>query len=115
MIYIRTKDGIYENKPLEKHLGNRRGKGYEITFRQEEIIKQADTIEGLIMVGDVLTYSSCILDKVWKTRRGKLRVSKYTVDNLVLLKRINSFYIEDKNGNYIKVAKKGKSGGLELI
>ena len=32
MKYIRTKDGIYENKPLEKHLGKRRGKGFEIVF-----------------------------------------------------------------------------------
>ena len=47
MKYIRTKDGIYENKPLEKHLGKRRGKGFEIVFKEQDIIKQADTIEEL--------------------------------------------------------------------
>ena len=45
--YIRTKDGVYENKPIEKHLGRKRGKGFEITFRKEAIIKEADTIEEL--------------------------------------------------------------------
>lgn len=47
MKYIRTKDGIYKNKPLEKHLGKRKGKGFEIVFKEQDIIKQADTIEEL--------------------------------------------------------------------
>ena len=47
MRYIRTKDGIYENKPLEKHLGKRRGKGFEIVFKEQDIIKQADAIKEL--------------------------------------------------------------------
>lgn len=56
MKYIRTKDGIYENKPLEKHLGKRRGKGFEIVFKEQDIIKQADTIKELcdefVMISD---------------------------------------------------------------
>ena len=47
MKYIRTKDGVYENKPLEKHLGKRKGKGFEIVFKEQDIIAQADTIEEL--------------------------------------------------------------------
>ena len=47
MKYIRTKDGIYENKPLKKHLGKRKGKGFEIVFKEQDIINQADTIEEL--------------------------------------------------------------------
>ena len=47
MKYIRTKDGIYENKPLEKHLGKRKGKGFEIVFKEQDIINQANTIEEL--------------------------------------------------------------------
>ena len=56
MKYIRTKDGIYENKPLEKHLGKRRGKGFEIVFKEQDILKQADTIKELcdefVMISD---------------------------------------------------------------
>ena len=56
MKYIRTKDGIYENKPLEKYLGKRRGKGFEIVFKEQDIINQADTIKELcddfVMISD---------------------------------------------------------------
>ena len=60
MKYIRTKDGIYENKPLEKHLGKRRGKGFEIVFKEQDIIKQADTIEELcdVIVCNELVYGN---------------------------------------------------------
>lgn len=47
MKYVRTKNGIYENKPLEKHLGKRKGNGFEIVFKEQDILKQADTIEEL--------------------------------------------------------------------
>ena len=47
MKYLRMKNGIYEKKPLEKHLGKRKGKGYEIVFKEQDIINQADTVEEL--------------------------------------------------------------------
>lgn len=62
MKYIRTKDGIYENKPLEKHLGKRRGKGFEIVFKEQDIINQADTIKELCDEFVMISYGKHKLD-----------------------------------------------------
>ena len=47
MKYIRTKDGIFKDKPLEvNYTKNDRG-GYSVKIKEKDIIKQADTIEDL--------------------------------------------------------------------
>ena len=73
MKYIRTKDGIFENKPLEKHLGKRKGNGFEIVFKEQDIIKQADTIEELIMPGDLVRYDFLYMSWIEKDRGDKVR------------------------------------------
>ena len=105
MKYIRTKDGIYKNKPLEKHIGKGRGKGFEIVFKEQDIIKRADTIEELcdefVLFRDDKPYAivpnkgnNAELSKnVWKDYRGAIWTDK----------------------GLIYVAKMNEKGELELL
>lgn len=65
--YIKTKDGIFENKPLEKSLGIRKGRGYEIVYKEQDIIAEADTIEELC--DEFVIVSNVSIWKPYKTTR----------------------------------------------
>ena len=110
MKYIRTKDGIYENKPLEKHLGKRRGKGFEIVFKEQDIIKQADTIEELC---DEFVFVS---DK-WKIEHR----CYIDLNSAIILCKKDSVSITEIKGaiwcdkGLIYVAKMNDEGVLELL
>ena len=100
MRYIRTKDGIYENKPLEKHLGKRRGKGFEIVFKEQDIINQADTIKELcdefVMISD---------------GKHKLDIGCHSYGD----EKIQIYGAIWTNKGLIYVAKMDKKGELELL
>lgn len=110
MKYIRTKDGIYENKPLEKHLGKRRGKGFEIVFKEQDIINQANTIEELCdeLVFDNV-YHSRMTPSAMHTKENQEVIKSYLKQNIVCYGAIWT----DKG--LIYVAKMNEKGELELL
>lgn len=113
MKYIRTKDGIYEPTKWQCDLSgemilvkadNKFGNDKVFT---RDIIAQADTIEELMRVGDLVFKES-----------GDIFViqNQAQIDFYIKYKIVNKLFIEDSNGNYIKVAQKETiEGELELL
>lgn len=101
MKYIRTEDGIILNLAPFNCGNNEFG-----TYMGEDA-RQADTIEELMMIGDL----------VFKTN-GDIFVipNQAYIDYYIKHKSVSKLFIEDSNGNYIKVAQKEtKEGELELL
>ena len=72
----------------------------------EDIIKQADTIEELMMVGDLVFKKS-----------GDIFViaNKAYIRHYIEHKSVSKLFIGDSKGNYIKVAEENDKGELELL
>lgn len=76
-------------------------------IEKEEVLKQADNIEELMRVGDLVFKES-----------GDIFViqNQAQIDFYIKYKIVNKLFIEDSNGNYIKVAQKETlEGELELL
>ena len=89
MKYIRTKDDIFELKPDKEQIIN--GTHYHIMddmcerdyqYKEEDVVKSADTIEDLIQIGDIVFYWSSSDDKehcVVISNDSELHLIKYNV------------------------------------
>ena len=115
MKYIRTKDGIYEINWFDAdNFGDEKGDIHSNC----EIINEADTIEELIMPGDLVRYDGLYMSWVEKDRGDKVR----GIDmHLISRKSVDMFWIPTGNDtecypNFKLVAiKEYDKGELELL
>ena len=103
MKYIRTKDGIYENKPLEHKFGVKGKGGYSIEYKNSDILNQADTIEELCDEFVVVGSLCCSL----LNENEKQDIKRFAKSNL--------FGAIWTDKGLIYVAKMNENGDLELI
>ena len=115
MKYIRTKDGIYKINWFDAD-----------NFRDEkgdihsncEIINEADTIEDLIMPGDLVRYNGLYMCWVEKDRGDKIRgIDVHLIDmHLIPRKSVDMLWIPTGNDNLKLVAsKEDDKGEFELL
>lgn len=115
MKYIRTEDGIYEINWFDAdNFGDEKGDIHSNC----EIVNEADTIEDLIMPGDLVRYDGLYMSWVEKDRGDKVR----GIDmHLIPRKSVDMLWIPTGNDtecypNFKLVAsKKDDKGELELL
>ena len=115
MKYIRTKNGIYEINWFDAdNFGDEKGDIHSNC----EIIKEADTIEELIMSGDLVRYDGLYMSWIEKDRGDEVR----GIDmHLIPRKSVDMLWIPTGNDtecypNFKLVAiKKYDKGELELL
>lgn len=123
MKYIRLKDGrifninnIYYKEEFDAYYDEEHFKAFQQDdinwflishlFFTSDILKQVDTIEESMMVGDL----------VFK-KNGDIFViaNQAYIDYYIENKSVSKLFIEDNKGNYIKVAEENDKGELELL
>jgi len=108
MKYIRTKDGIFKDKPLEvKYTKNGRG-GYSVEIKEKDIIKQADTIEELCDEFVIIDDLDNRINILWHTKVFSSQEVRKMSKN-----EIYGAIWTDKG--LIYVAKMNEKGKLELL
>ena len=123
MKYIRTKDGIYEVDVLSiRYLGETHFSCWDVKhtkiFNNWHVFKQAETIEELIMPGDLVRYDGLYMSWIEKDRGDKIR----GIDmHLIPRKSVDMLWIPTGNDtecypNFKLVAsKEDEKGELELL
>jgi hypothetical protein len=117
MKYIRTEDGVYEFERYYELLDYYWLKGLSEPIGKEEIIEQADTIEELIMPGDLVRYEGLYMSWIEKDRGDQVRgidmhlISRKDVDDLWIPIGDNPETYPD----FKLVASKNDKGELELL
>lgn len=81
---------------------------------RERIIKEADTISKLIMKGDLVFYKD-LYSGVNANERPSIAYNDIDKSNQYFEQEITKIFIEDTNGNFIKVAELDNRHDLEII
>lgn len=118
MKYIRTKDGVYEDKYVHIKVDKN---GYVVMeykgehFEAPTNVKSADTIQKLVITGDLLIVEDRTTSYPYATFPHIYNEQRPFAYDCAIFKLVE-LYIKNQKGNYIKVAQKSeKSDELELL
>ena len=106
MKYIRTSDKIITDD--FEHLAELSANDYSKYFHYD--LQEADNIEDLIMVGDLVKYYD-------KTRHGETyaEIDEFFAPQHTIIYRVVELYIKQSNGDFKLVAKEKGNYKLELV
>lgn len=119
MKYIRTKDGIIDTsyfcsiiEPNDVNVTQANGRS--VLILGKDVIKGADTIRELIMKGDLIFYKDSY-SGLNATEYPSIAYNDIDKCNQYFEKEITKIFIEDTNGNFIKVAELDDRHNLKIV